>query len=64
MKFYDETQPLYLETDAYGLRLGAGLLQTRSGSCCPRVKTPDNSILRSISFVSKSLLNAEKDPAT
>ena len=30
MKFYDETKPLYIETGAYGVGLGASLLQTRS----------------------------------
>ena len=29
MKFYDETKPLYVETDASGVGLGAPLLQTR-----------------------------------
>ena len=46
MKFYYETQPLYLETDASRVRLGAALLQTRSGTRYPRDKAPDNSILR------------------
>ena len=34
MKFYDETKPLYLEADASGGGLGAGLLQTRNGTRC------------------------------
>ena len=46
MKFYDETQPLYLETDESGVRLGVALLQTRSGTSCPRGKPSTNSILR------------------
>ena len=28
MKFYDETKPLYIETDASGVGLGAALIQT------------------------------------
>ena len=32
MKFYDETKPLHLETDASGVEVGAGLLHTRSGT--------------------------------
>ena len=31
MKFYDETKPLYLETEASEIGLGATLLQTRDG---------------------------------
>ena len=39
MKFYDETQLLYLETDAFGIGLGAAILQTRSRTSCPRDKS-------------------------
>ena len=52
MKFYDETKPLYLETDASGVGLGANLLQTRDGA-------PDNTILQPIAFTSKSLTSTE-----
>ena len=58
MKFYDETQPLYPETDASRIRLRAGLLQTRSSTSCPRDKAPDNSTLRPMTFASKSLSSA------
>ena len=60
MKFYDETQPLYLETDASGVRLGGVLLHTRSGTSCPGDKAPDNSILRPIDFASKSIKCVKK----
>ena len=39
MKFYDEMKPLYLETDASGVGLGAGLLQTKEGTSCPKDET-------------------------
>ena len=38
MKFYNETQPLYLETETSGVRLEAALLQARSGTSCLRDK--------------------------
>ena len=59
MKFYDETKPLYLEIDASGIGLGAALLQTRHGMTCPKDTAPDNTILRPITFASKSLTSAE-----
>ena len=58
--FFDETKPLYLETDASGVGLLARLLQTRNGTSCPRDMAPDNNILRPIAFTSKSLSSAEK----
>ena len=60
MKFYNETKPLYIETDASGVGLGATLLQTRSNTSCPKDEAPDNSILRLIEFPSKSLTRAKK----
>ena len=60
MKFDDESQPQYLETDTSGIRLGVALLQTRSGTSCPRNKVSYNSILGPIAFASKSLSSAER----
>ena len=55
MKFYDKARPPYKETDASGFGLEDALLQTRSGTKCPWDEASDNSILRPIVFVSKSL---------
>ena len=41
MKFYDGTQPMYLQTDASGVGLGAALLQARNDMRCPRDKAPN-----------------------
>ena len=60
MKFYDETYPLYLETYTSGIGLSTGLLHTRDGMTYPKDTTPDNTILRPITFASKSLTNAEQ----
>ena len=60
MKFYNETKPLYTETDASGVGLGAALLQTRSSTSYIRDEVPDNSILRPIAFATKSLASMEK----
>ena len=45
MKFYNETKPLYLETDASGIGLSATLLQTRDGTSFPKDSAPDNTSL-------------------
>ena len=60
MKFYDETQPLYLVTDVSGVGLGAALLQTRDGTKCARDIAQDNNIFRPIVFASKRLTNIER----
>ena len=59
MKFYDDTKPLYLETDASRVGLGAALLQTCEGTTCQKDTVPNNTILHPIAFVSKSLTGAE-----
>ena len=60
MKFYSgTTKPLYLETDASRVGLGAALLQTWEGPTCQRDTVPDNTILHPIAFASKSLTGTE-----
>ena len=60
MKFYDETKPLYLVTDASGIGLGTTLLQIRDCTTCPKHIAPHNTILRFIIFASKILTSAEQ----
>ena len=59
MKFYDDTKPLFLKTDASGVGLGAALLQTQKGTTCQKDMVPANTILHPIAFASKSLMDAE-----
>ena len=59
MKFYDDTKPLYLETDTSGVGLGAALLQAQEGTRCQKDTVPDNTILHPIVFASKSLTGTE-----
>ena len=60
IKFYDELQTLYLETDTYGSQLATGLLQARDGMNCPGDELPYNTILRPIAFANKSLSSTER----
>ena len=60
MKFYDDTKPLYLKTDASVVSLGAALLQLRDNTNCPKDTPPDKTILCPIVFASKSLTGAER----
>ena len=41
-KFYNDKEPLYLETDASGMGLGEGLLPARDSLQLPKGKVPDN----------------------
>ena len=59
-ELYDENQPLYLETDTFGIGFGPAPLQTTDGTKCPRGIAPDNSILSPIAFASKSLTSVER----
>ena len=59
MKFYDDTKPLHLGTDASGVGLGAALLQMCQETTCQKDVAPDNTILHPIAFASKSLTGAE-----
>ena len=59
MKFYDDTKPLYLKTDASRLGLGAALLQTQEGKTCQKDMVPDNTIMSPLAFASKSLMDTE-----
>ena len=59
MKFYDDTKPLYIKTDASGIGLRAALLQLRDNTVCQKGMVPDSTILQPITFASKSLMGAE-----
>ena len=60
MKFYNETKPFYIETDASRIGLDATLLQTRDCMTCSKDVAPDNTILRPVASASKSLTSAEQ----
>ena len=60
MKIYDETKPLYVETDVSGVEFGAALLNKRSNTSGYRDEVPDNGILRPTAFASKSPTVVEK----
>ena len=59
MMICDEIKPLYLEMDASGEGLGAGL-QVRGGMNCLPDTALDKIILGQIAFAGKSLSNAER----
>ena len=60
MEFYNEIKPLYLEADALRVGLRAALLQTEGGTSYHRDEAPDNNILRTVTFLSKSLSALER----
>ena len=60
MKFYNDSKPLSLETDASGVGLGAALLQLCDNMVCKKGVAPDNVTLHPIAFTSKSLTGAER----
>ena len=59
IKYYDDTKPLYLETDASRVGLGVALLQMCEGTACQKDIAPDNTTLHPTVFASKSLTSAE-----
>ena len=59
MKFYDDSKPLYLETDASRVGLGGALLQLHNNMVCQKAIAPDNIALCPIVFSSKSLTSVE-----
>ena len=59
MKFYNDTEMLYLETDVSRVSLGAALLQLHDNTTCQKGMAPDNTILWPMAFASKSLTGAE-----
>ena len=60
MKFYEDTKPIYLGTDASGIGLGAALLQLHDSTTCQKGMASDNTILCPITFASKHLTGAEQ----
>ena len=59
IKFLNEKEPLYSETDASGVGLGAGLLLIWDSLQFPQDKAADNAALHPIAFESKSPNSAE-----
>ena len=60
MKFYDDAKPLYLETDASGVSLGAALLQLCYNTVCQKGIVLDNIALCPIAFANKSNTSVER----
>ena len=55
VKFYDNPKPLYLETDASGIGLGAATLQLHDNMVCQVGVAPQSITLHPIAFASKIL---------
>ena len=60
VEFYDKTHPLYLETDASGIRPGVPLLKTRSDTSCPRDKSTRQQHVQTHCICKGELVNAER----
>ena len=60
MKLYNDTNLLYLETDASGIGLRPALLQLHDNTDCQKDMSPDNTILHANAFASKSLTGADQ----
>ena len=60
MKFYNSSKPLYLETDALGIGLGAALLQLHDNTVCQVGVAPQNITLHPIALTSKSRTGVER----
>ena len=60
LKYYDDSKPLRLETDASRVSLGAALLQLCDNTICQKGVAPDNITFHPIAFASKSLTGAEQ----
>ena len=58
-EIYYDSKPLYLETDASGVGLGAALLLTLEGTTCQKGTMPDNIILWPTEFAWKSVTSTE-----
>ena len=52
IKFYNEKEQQYLDTDASGIGLRAGLLQVRGGMQFPKDEEHNNSVLWLLPFAS------------
>ena len=57
--FYNEKEQLYLEMDALGVELGAGLVSVRDRMWFPRNEAPQSAALKPVAFDSKSLISME-----
>ena len=59
-EIYDESRPIYLETDVSNVSLQATLLQVRHSMNCGHYEVPDSATLHPNAFTSKHLLATEQ----